>query len=136
MTTVKRIPRTQAIADLRAALLELVDDEHSICEVAAERGIFCGGFSQWTFHELKKQYPTIVRSRPRLTPKQLKELANRWQLVRKEVLGTDLACDTQLEEHRFQTCKGWNEWPNEDLARFHFELCGEEVEVVPDADAS
>lgn len=132
MTTVKRLKRAEVIAALRTALLSLVDDDHSICEVSERLNIFCGGFGQWTFGELKKQYPTIVRSRPCMTPRELKDLANRWQLVRKEVKGTQLACDTQLEEGALQTCRGWNDWSDEDLARFHLELCGEEVEVLSD----
>ena len=132
MATLKRIERAQVIAALRKALLALVDDEHSICEVSERLNIFCGGFGQWTFGELKKQYPTIVRSRSRMTPQELKDLANRWQLVRKDVKGTHLACDTQLGEDALQTCRGWDEWSDEDLSRFHLELCGEEVEVLPD----
>lgn len=128
----KQITRNQAIDDLRESLLALVDDEHSICEVAERKGIFCGGFGQWTFQELKRRHPTIVRSRPCITPKELKELANRWQLVRKEVKGTAIACDTQLDEGSLSVCKGWDEWPDEDLARFYLELRHEEVEVLPE----
>jgi hypothetical protein len=72
----KSLSRTQAIHDIRSSLMNLVDDEHSMCEVAARLHIFCGGFAQWTFRELKQRYPTIVRSRPRITRKQLEELAN------------------------------------------------------------
>jgi len=133
MSTMKKLERAQVIAALRTKLLALVDDEHSICEVSERLNIFCGGFGQWAFGELKQQYPTIVRSRPRMTPRELKGLANRWQLVRKEVLGTSLACDTQLKEGEFQTCRGWDEWADEDLSRFHLELCGEEVEVLADS---
>jgi len=121
--------REQLVADLRAKLLTLVDDEHSICAVAAEKGIFCGGFAQWTFGELKKRYPMIVRSRPHITPKELRELANEWQIARKTALGTTLACDTEMLEHGAQqTCLGWSEFSDEDLERFHAALCHEESE--------
>jgi hypothetical protein len=33
-----------AIARLREALVKLTDDDHSLCQVAGERGIFCHGF--------------------------------------------------------------------------------------------
>ena len=126
----KQLDRSQVIANLRNTLIALTDDEHSICEVAARLEIFCGGFAQWTFRELKQRYPTIVRSRPHITPQDLRELANRWQLARQSVMGTELACDTQSREGRLRTCRGWDEWSDEDLARFHADLCHEEVEII------
>ena len=129
----RRLTRTQAIDALRQALLALSDDEHSVCELAGRLGIFCDGFAQWTFGELKRRHPQIVRSRRRVTPAELRELADRWQLARQTALGTTIACDTQmLEDPSKRTCQGWNEFDERDLARFHAELCGEEVEVVPD----
>jgi len=133
---VERVTRGQAIESLRARLTAFVDDEHSLCEVAARLGVFCGGFAQFTFLDLKRRYPMIVHSRPRITPAELKELANRWQIARQQSLHTDLACDTQVREHHLRTCKGWDEWSEADLARFVLDLCGEEVEVVPDAFAA
>ena len=94
----KNLLRSQAIHDIRSSLMNLVDEEHSMCEVAARLHILCGGFAQWTFGELKKRYPTIVRSRPRITRKQLEELANRWQVARQTACGTAIACDTQMHE--------------------------------------
>lgn len=129
----KTLPRSQAIHDIRASLMQLVDEEHSICEVAARLHIFCGGFAQWTFHELKQRFPTIVRSRPRMTRKQLEELANRWQLARQTVSGTAIACDTQMHEREgLQVCRGWNEFSNDQLALFYSQILGEEVSVVSD----
>jgi len=129
----KQLTRDQAIDALRTALLELIDDQHSCCEVAARKGIFCHGFAQWTFTELRNRYPTIVRSRPRITPAELRDLANRWQLARQTALGTSLSCDTQLQEGALQTCTGWNEFGSADLERFHVELTGEPIEIVPAA---
>lgn len=124
----KRISREQCIADLRGRLLQLVDEEHSICEVATRLGIFCKGFSQWSFAELKKRYGWLTEHRPRITRAQLERLANLWQLSRQQAFGTALACDTQSCEH--DTCLGWDGWSDADLARFHQEICGEPVEVV------
>jgi hypothetical protein len=129
----RTLTRNQAIAELRARLLQLVDDEHSVCDVAARLHIFCGGFAQWTFGELKQRYPQIVRSRPRITPAELRELANRWQLARQFARGTELSCDTQLDEKTWRTCHGWNEFSDEKLAGFHAALCNEDVEIVPDS---
>lgn len=129
----RHLSRDEVIGALRARLLELTDDEHSICEAAARLGVFCHGFAQWTFSELKERHPTIVRSRPRVTPAELRDLANRWQLARQTAFGTGLACDTQMHEGALRICQGWDGWSDEDLARFHRELCGEEVHVVPGA---
>jgi len=129
----KTLSRSQAIHDIRSNLMTLVDEEHSMCEVAARLHIFCGGFAQWTFRELKQRYPTIVRSRPRITRKQLEELANRWQLARQTVRGTDIACDTQMQEREgLQVCCGWNEFTDEQLALFYAQILGEELSVVSD----
>jgi uncharacterized protein YjiS (DUF1127 family) len=130
----RRITRSQAMQEIRDQLLKLVDDEHSMCDVAARYHIFCGGFARWTFTELKQRYPQIVRSRPRITPAELRELANRWQLARQLVKGTELACDTQMIEAGKRTCQGWDEFTDEQLAGFHASLCHEDVEIVPDAE--
>jgi len=126
----KQMTRSEAIDALRARLLDVVDDEHSICDVAARLNIYCHGFAQWTFHELKRRYPTIVRSRPAITPNELHELANRWQLARQTARGMPLACDVQLGEGTLRSCKGWDEWSSADLERFHQELVGEPIQIV------
>lgn len=128
----KTCTRQEAIDDLRAALLELTGEEHSICQVAKEKGLFCHGFAQWKLHELKAQYPQITRSRPRLSRDQMEELADRWQLARQFARRESLACDVQVAEGKFQTCKGWDEFENDEIARFHLEICGDEVEIVAD----
>lgn len=125
----KTMTRTEVVEALRRKLLAVVDDEHSICDVAASRGIFCHGFAQWTFTQLRERHPTIVRSRPLLTPAELRDLANRFQLARQTARGTALACDTQMQEGALRICKGWDEWTSADLERFYQELGGEEIEV-------
>lgn len=114
--------RDEVIQALRARLLSFVDEEHSICEAAARQGFFCHGFAQWSFGELRKRYPTIVRSRRRITPAELRELANRWQLARQQATDTPLACDTQLGEGRLATCHGWDEFTTDELEHFLEEL--------------
>lgn len=127
----RKITREEAIRDIRAELLELVDEEHSMCDVAAREGIFCGGFAHWSFGELKKLHPQIVRSRQRITPAQLRDLANRWQLARQFVTGERLACDLQQHETSHPICRGWDDFDDEQLAGFHATLCHEPVEIVP-----
>jgi hypothetical protein len=123
----RRIHRQQCIDELRARMLQMTDNEHSMCSVAAKEGIYCKGFSQWTFEELKRRYAWIVASRPHVTRAELEKLANAWQLARQAVFGTRLSCDTQTLEH--DTCRGFDGWTDADLARYHRELCGEAVEV-------
>lgn len=126
------ISRSEAIDLLREKCSALVDDEHSLCEVAARLKILCGGFSQWKFHELKERHDWIARRRPGVTRRELEDLANRWQLARQFCLGTKLSCDTQLQEEAHQICKGWEGHSEQDLERFCHELTGEEVRVRPD----
>ena len=127
----KQCTRQEAIDGLRQALESLCDDEHSVCQVAAAKGLFCHGFAQWKFGELKERYPQITRSRPALTRAELEELANRWQLARQFVdEGHHMACDLQPKETRFQQCRGWDEFDDRQLERFHAEVCGEEVEIT------
>ena len=123
--------RKQAIDAIRAKLLTLVDDQHSICEVATRLGIFCGGFSHLKTGELRERYDWIVNNAPWIRRKELEDVANRWQLVRQSVLGTPLACDTQSrpgESHR--TCEGWLGFSNPQLEVFHRDLVGEEIQIV------
>jgi len=126
----KRITRTEAIDAIRAKLLTFVDDGHSMCQVAAQRGVFCGGFSQYTTRELRQRYDWIVRNRPWVKRAELEDLADRWQLARQCVLGTPLACDTQARDReQHHTCRGWNDFTDERLAEFHREIVGEEIEI-------
>ena len=125
----RSITRAEAIALLRARCLALVDEEHSLCEVASRLHVLCGGFSQWRFHELRERYDWIVRRRPHVTRKELEDLANRWQLARQFVQGTELSCDTQTIEHH--VCQGWDGFTDEQLATQFQRLLGEEVEIAP-----
>lgn len=124
----KTITRTEAIALIRESLLEFADDEHSMCEVASRYGIFCGGFAQWNFDQLKEHYDWLVNRRHSITRDELERLANIWQLARQEVQDTELSCDTQAVEH--DTCEGWDGWSNEDMAGFIDEFRSLEVDVV------
>ena len=120
--------RADAIASLRTALLSLTDDEHSICQVATEKGILCRGFRHFTDEELRERYDWLVRKNPTVTRAELESMANLWQLARQVLEGVPLACDVQRIEH--DTCKGWDDFSNEQLEQYHRELIGESVIVV------
>ena len=124
----KELTREEAIGHLRDVLVEAAGD-HSLCRVAKEKGLFCGGFAQWKLLELEERYPQIVRSRRRLTRVELEDLADRWQLARQFVFGEDLSCDVQVQEGERRTCKGWDEFDDRELEQFHLDLCGEEIHI-------
>jgi len=124
----KTMTREEAIAALRSALLELSGDEHSICSVASKLKVFCGGFSQWKTHELRERYGWMTRRNPHIGRPQLEDLADRWQLARQFVRDVPLACDVQSTER--QTCLGWDEFDDAELAEDLLRLTGERVSVV------
>jgi hypothetical protein len=123
----KEITRAEAVGRLRYELKRLTDDEHSMCQVAAKKGIFCHGFARFSDEELRKRFAGIVRSRPKVNRWQLEELANRWELARQIVQGVALACDAQTRDH--DTCRGWDDFSNEEIARFCSDLLGLDVVV-------
>ena len=121
------VSRDEIIGLVRQELLKRAGDDVSACKAAAEQGIFCHGFARYTDLELRRRYDWIVRRSPKMSRKQLEEIADRWQLARQEVDGTPIACDVQQKVH--DTCRGWDDFSSEDLARFYFEMTGKEIEV-------
>ena len=122
------VPRTEAIARLRSELSKLTDIENSICKVAGEKGIFCQGFERYSDAELRNRYGWIVARRPEMTREELETIANDWQLAQQEVYEMPIACDVQCRVH--DTCRGWNDFTNEQLARFYFQLTGNEIKIT------
>jgi hypothetical protein len=120
--------RTSLIAALRQELLNRSDDR-SICSMAAEKGIFCGGFRRFSDAQLRRRFPWIVSRRPEATRSEIEELGDAWQLARQEVRGAAIACDVQQEEH--DLCNGWDDFSDRDLATFYRELTGKTVSVTP-----
>ena len=123
----RTIPRTEAIRDIRREILLLVDDDHSMCQVAARLGIYCHGFRQFSDEELMERYQWLVRRRGETNREALEELANRWQLARQLVRDEELSCDVQAVEH--DTCLGWDGFTDERLEEFYRKLCNEEVRI-------
>ncbi len=128
----KTITRSQAIDDLREVLRTLVDDETSLCAAASQCGVFCRGFSRWSLAELRERYPWIAERHPKLDRAGFEELANRWQLCRQGIRSGRLPCDVAPSHVASAPCAGWEQFYEAELGRFHAELCGECVRVVPD----
>ena len=124
---VPTLTRQAIIASIRERLEQLTDEETSICKVAAEHGIFCNGFKRYTDNELRRRYGWIVRKRPGMTREELEEIANNWQLAQQQVHDVPFACDMQTKLH--DTCGGWDDFSNDDLAGFYSQLTGKETHV-------
>jgi hypothetical protein len=123
----QRITRRQAIRSLRRCFLRITDEQHSMCAVADRLGIYCGGFGSFSLDELKHRYYWVAHEHPDIARDELERKANVWQLGRQDMLGTKLCCDSQAIEH--DTCRGWDEHNDEDLARWVREFTGDEVEI-------
>ncbi len=121
-------PRGHAIARLREALLKLTDDEHSLCQVAGDRGIFCHGFRRWNAREFDDRWRNAIGRSTHLSRAQMEEFANLWQLAEQIRHGVTLACDARVAERG--TCRGWDEFSNADLSRFCSDILGKSIEVV------
>lgn len=122
------ITRETAIARIRRQLIALQEEGKSVCKVAAERNILCRGFHRDRDEELRYRYADKIPEAPLLPREMLEIEANRWQLERQHTEGTLLCCDVQYMFN--ETCRAWDDFSNEDLARFCAELAGERVTVV------
>lgn len=122
------VPRSEAIAQLRSELGRFTDIETSVCKAAADRNVFCSGFKRYTDDQLRQRYSWIVAKRPEMTREELETIANDWQLAQQEVYDLPIACDVQRTVQ--DTCRGWNDFTNAQLAKFIFQLTGREIEVV------
>jgi len=128
MTEVPMSTRQELIDAIRTELVKLTDEENSICRVAAQRGIFCRGFSQYNDRELREKFDWIVRKRPSLTRPQLEQIANDWQLAEQQVHDRPIACDVQTEIH--DVCSGWDSFSTPQLEKLYFELSGAKMVVA------
>jgi len=120
--------RDDLIALIRTELMKLTDEENSICKVAAEKGIFCRGFSHFSERELRRKFDWIVRKRPSLTRGQLEQIANDWQLAEQQVHERPIACDVQTDIH--DICCGWDDFSEDQLERIYVELTGKKSVVA------
>jgi hypothetical protein len=120
--------RSEAISHLRTELLAMTDDEHSLCQVASERRIFCRGFRRWDEREFDRRWRKYIGRSTHLSRAQMEEYANVWELAEQIRKRVSLACDAQTAA--CGPCRGWNEFSNADLARFCNDVLGANVEVV------
>jgi hypothetical protein len=120
--------RVKAISRLRTTLLSMTDEEHSLCQVAGERGVFCRGFRRWNESEFDRRWRNHIGRSTYLSRAQMEEYANVWQLAEQVRGRVSLACDAQTTPNG--PCRGWNEFSNADLSQFCCDLLGENVDVV------
>ena len=120
--------RGEALTRLRQALLTLCDGEHSMCQVASERGIFCRGFGRWNASEFDRRWRFAIGRSTHLSRAQMEEFANVWQLSEQLRQRVSLACDAGHNSPG--GCRGWDEFSNADLSRFCADVLGSSVQVV------
>ena len=124
--------REETIERLRQGLLALCDDEHSMCEIAAERNIFCRGFRRWHEAEFHRKWKAVIGQSTHLTRAQMERFANIWQLSEQIRCRVGLACDAQTIAHG--PCRGWEEFGNDTLAQFCSEILEKNVVVAKQLD--
>lgn len=122
------ITREAAVGRIRRRLIAMREDGKSTCQIAAENNVLCRGFHRDTDEELRQRYAGTIADAPRLSRKELESRANAWQLERQLHEKTLLCCDVQYMF--YETCRGWDDFTNQDLSRFCLELLGERVRVV------
>ncbi len=123
------VARAWAIRSLREFLLTLTDEDHSMCRVASDRGIFCQGFRKLNDAELREHLAGIVKRRPGANRWQLEALGNQWELARQTV-NRFLSPATFSRKSTRPAADGTIS-ANEDLARYCAELLGLDVVVTP-----
>ncbi len=122
------ITREAAVARIRRDLILMQEDGKSVCRIAAERNILCRGFHRDSPDELRWRYSEQIGNAAELTPLELEERANTWQLERQQSEKARLCCDVQYMF--YETCRAWDDFTNEELSRFCFELSGDQVRVA------
>ena len=126
--TARVLHRDEAISHLRSSLVRMTDQEHSLCQVAADLGIFCRGFRRWNEAEFDRHWRKSIGRSTHLSRRQMEEYANLWQLAEQVRRRVSLACDAQTISGG--PCRGWSEFSNAELARFCNDVLGENVDVV------
>lgn len=116
------ISREVAIGRIRIKMVELCEPGKSACQVATERNILCKGFNRDSDEELRWRYAPYVCGAETLSRSDLERVANHWQLVRQRTEEALVACDVQ--NRYYQVCRGWNDFSNDELSSFCFELEG------------
>lgn len=121
-----RITRESAIERLRHVLAANTPEGQCTCRYAAERNVFCRGFHRDAQTEIRMRYAAVIDVSGLRTA--VEERANEYQLRRAREEGGAVSCDVQ--QRSYETCCGWDDFTNEQLGQFCFELIGERVRVV------
>jgi hypothetical protein len=124
----KTITREAAIGRIRRQIIAMAEPGKSVCQIAAENNVLCRGFNRDTDDELRWRYADKVPGAFGMARPELERRANAWQLERQRQEGSLLCCDVQ--SMCYETCRAWNDFTNEELARFCRELLGEQVGVT------
>jgi hypothetical protein len=121
-----KIARATAIARLRKALAAMTPPGHSTCRAVTDQGVLCRGFRQDSQTELRMRYAAEIDISGKRGD--VERRADEYQHRRQ--IEEDAPCSCDVQQHYYETCRGWDEFTNEDLARFLLEVCGEQVRVV------
>jgi hypothetical protein len=108
--------RDVSIRHLRGWLTSEAGNESSVCRIASERGIFCGGFRRWSPAEFDRRCRRAIGRSTHLSREQMERYADIWQLIEQLRQGVALACDAAPGAS--SPCRGWAEFSDEELARF------------------
>jgi hypothetical protein len=122
------ISRETAISCIRLKLIELCATGKSACQIATERNILCGGFPHDSDEELRKKYAPYIARAERISRSDLERAANVWNIARQRTEEALVSCDVQYRS--YEVCRGWNEFSNDELATFCFELSGVRPKVI------
>ena len=122
------ISREAAIGRIRIRMMELCAGGKSACQVATEKNILCKGFKRDSDEELRRRYEPYIAGTERMSRSDLERAANHWQLIRQRTEQAPVACDVQYRY--YQVCRGWNDFSNEELSDFCFELAGIRPHVI------
>jgi len=121
--------REEAIRSLRSALQPMCGADRSMCDVAAEKGIFCRGFRRWPDSEFHRRWKGALGTSTHLTRAQMERLADLWQLAEQLRCGVGFACD--VDARPAGACRGWDEFENSALERFCADLLGLSLVIEP-----
>jgi hypothetical protein len=108
--------RQDSIERLRGVLIPMTDGDRSLCQVAADRGIFCRGFRRWPAAEFDRQWRSAIGRSTYLSRAQMERFANLWQLTEQLSQRVSLACDGK--KGPLSPCRGWEEFSDQELAGF------------------
>jgi hypothetical protein len=111
--------RAEAIERLRRVLTPLAGPDISLCRIAAERGIFCRGFRRWQTPAFDRRWHNAIGRSTQSTRDRMEKFADLWQLTEQVRCGVPLACDAAGPG---SPCRGWDEFSDEQLAQFCWEL--------------